>query len=124
RRVLFRSWHVAAEGRCFVLSCNQYTTKDMFPENIVEREEFADWPNELTRGGSCIAGPLGEFIEEPVFGEEKIIYADLDMDRITDAQYDFDVPAHYSRPDIFQLHVNEKKQKNVTWEEDINIEEK
>lgn len=116
--------HVAAEGRCFVLSCNQYTTKDMFPENIVEREVFADWPNELTRGGSCIAGPLGEFIEEPVFGEEKIIYADLDMNRITEAQYDFDVTGHYSRPDVFQLHVNEKKQKNVTWEEDIDIEEK
>src|SRR5699024_2100842 len=116
--------HVAAEGICFEESCNRYTTKDMYPGNIVEREEFADWPNELTRGGSCVAGQLGEFIEEPVFGEEKIIYADLDMDRITEDQYEFDVTGHYSSPDVFQLNVNEKKQKNVTWEEYINIEEK
>jgi len=105
--------HVAAEGRCFVLSCNQYTTKDMLPEGIICRDELAEWPNELTRGGSCIVDPLGEFVSEPVFGEEKIIYGDIDLDKIAEAQFDFDVTGHYSRPDVFQLKVNEKKQRNA-----------
>lgn len=109
--------HIAAEGRCFVLSCNQYTTKEMYPEDIVSREEFAHLPNELTRGGSCIVDPLGKFLAEPVFGEEKIIYADIDLDKIAESQFDFDVMGHYSRPDIFQLTVNKKKQTNVIWEE-------
>lgn len=108
--------HIAAEGRCFVLSCNQYSTKDMYPEEISSREEFENLPNELSRGGSCIVDPLGEFIVEPVLGEEKIIYADLDLTKIPEAQFDFDGVGHYSRPDIFQLVVNEKKQENVIWD--------
>lgn len=44
--------HIATEGRCFVLSCNQYSTKDMYPKEIVERPEFKSLPNELCRGGS------------------------------------------------------------------------
>lgn len=108
--------HIAAEGRCFVLSCNQYTTKDMFPDSIASRESFASQPDELTRGGSCIVDPLGNYIAEPVFGEETIIYGDIDLNRITEAQFDFDVVGHYARPDIFQLTVNEEKQESVIWD--------
>ncbi len=107
--------HIAVEGRCFVLSCNQYSTKDTYPEEISSRKEFRDLPQELTRGGSCIVDPLGEFIVEPVLGEEKILYADIDLNKIAEAQFDFDVVGHYSRPDIFQLNVNEREQKNTIW---------
>ncbi|MBF0753173.1 hypothetical protein E4T89_02740 [Jeotgalicoccus nanhaiensis] len=72
-------------------------------------------PDELTLGGSCIVNPLGEFIVEPVIGKEEILYADLDLARIPEAPFDFDGVGHYSRPDIFQLSVNEKKQTNVNW---------
>lgn len=61
---------------------------------------------------------MGEYIAEPVFGEEKIIYGDIDLGKIVEAQFDFDVVGHYSRPDIFQLVVNEKKQENVIWNKD------
>lgn len=107
--------HIAAEGRCFVLSCNQYSRKEDYPEHIKSREDFLDLPDELTRGGSCIVNPLGEFIVEPVIGKEEILYADIDLARIPEAQFDFDSAGHYSRPDIFQLTVNEKKQTNVNW---------
>ncbi|WP_019415570.1 carbon-nitrogen hydrolase family protein [Paenisporosarcina sp. TG20] len=107
--------HIANEGRCFVLSCNQYSTKDMYPTEITSREEFAHLPHEMSRGGSCIVNPLGEFLVEPVFGEEKILYADLNLDKIAESQFDFDGMGHYSRPDVFQLIVNEKKQENVIW---------
>ncbi|MDJ0333157.1 carbon-nitrogen hydrolase family protein [Planococcus sp. S3-L1] len=107
--------HVAAEGRCFVLSCNQYSTKSMYPEAISSRAEFQELPEEMSRGGSCIAGPLGELIVEPVYGEETILYAELDLDQIAESQFDFDVSGHYARPDVFQLSVNEKAQKNVVW---------
>lgn len=108
--------HIAIEGRCFVLSCNQYSRKEDYPEDIARREEFKFLPDELCRGGSCIINPLGEFIAEPVIGEEKIIYAELDMAQIPQGQYDFDVTGHYNRPDVFQLIVNEKKQKGTIFE--------
>lgn len=102
--------HIATEGRCFVLSCNQYSTKDMYPEDIASRPEFEQLPHEMTRGGSCAVNPLGEFIAEPVFGGEKIIYVDIDLDKIPEAQFDFDPVGHYARKDIFQLKVDETKQ--------------
>lgn len=107
--------HVALEGRCFVLSSNQYSNKDMYPAYISSREEFKDLPHELSRGGSCIVDPLGEFVVEPVFGKEKILYADIDLNKIAEAQFDFDVVGHYARPDVFQLTVNEQEQKNTIW---------
>ncbi|MEI3605215.1 carbon-nitrogen hydrolase family protein [Pseudogracilibacillus sp. SE30717A] len=109
--------HIAAEGRCFVLSCNQYSTKDMYLKEITSRNEFAGLPDELTRGGSCIVDPLGNFIVEPVFGKEEIIYADIDLNKIVAAKFDFDVVGHYARPDVFQLVVNEEEQKNTIWKQ-------
>lgn len=105
--------HIALEGRCFVLSCNQYSTKDMYPEDLLERAELQEMDHELTRGGSCIVDPLGEFVVAPVMGKEEILYAELNLDRITESQFDFDVVGHYARPDVFQLHVNEEKQEHT-----------
>ncbi|CAM5216610.1 Nitrilase OS=Ureibacillus acetophenoni OX=614649 GN=SAMN05877842_10697 PE=3 SV=1 [Ureibacillus acetophenoni] len=68
-------------------------------------------PFELTRGGSCIINPLGEFLVEPVFGKEEILYADLDLNDITRGHFDFDVVGHYNRRDIFKLIVNEERQR-------------
>lgn len=102
--------HIALEGRCFVLSCNQYSTKDMYEEDLLEKEEIRKMPHEITRGGSCIIGPLGIFIVEPVFGKEEILYATLNLDDITRAQFDFDAVGHYSRNDVFKLIVHEEKQ--------------
>ena len=59
--------------------------------------------------------PLVNLLLEPVLGEEKILYADIDLNKIAEAQFDFDVVGHYSRPDIFQLNVNEREQKNTIW---------
>ncbi|MBM7607381.1 nitrilase [Lysinibacillus composti] len=100
--------HIALEGRCFVLSCNQYSTKDMYEEEVLVTEEMKNMPFEITRGGSCIVNPLGEFLVEPVFGKEDILYATLDLDDITRGHFDFDVVGHYDRKDVFQLIVNEQ----------------
>ncbi|WP_368653359.1 carbon-nitrogen hydrolase family protein [Ornithinibacillus sp. 4-3] len=102
--------HIAIEGRCFVLSCNQYSTKEMYEVDLLETEEMQNMPDEITRGGSCIVNPLGEFVVEPVFGKEEIIYATLDLDDITRGHFDFDVVGHYNRKDVFQLTVNEEPQ--------------
>ena len=66
---------------CFVLSCNQYSTKEMYEEDLLETEDMQKALFELTRGGSCIINPLGELLVE-LFGKEEILYADLDLDDI------------------------------------------
>ena len=109
--------HIAIEGRCFVIGCNQYSSKSDYPEDIASRDEFKDLPEEMCRGGSCVVNPLGAFVVEPVIGKETIIYADLDLGQVAQGQFDFDAMGHYSRPDVFQLIVNTKKKTNVIWQD-------
>ncbi|MEW7291488.1 carbon-nitrogen hydrolase family protein [Aquimarina sp. 2304DJ70-9] len=95
--------HIALEGRCFVLGCNQYYTKSMYPQKyqpLVENE-FED----MCPGGSIIVSPSGKVIAGPLFGESGALIAELDLDEINHSKLDFDVIGHYARHDIFKLDV-------------------
>ena len=107
--------HIALEGRCFVLSANQYVTKAMYPNDLAGYHDLVDLPEEMSPGGSAVVGPLGDYIAKPVYGREEIILADLNVQDIALSQLDFDVTGHYSRPDVFQLYVNGSKAKSVNW---------
>ena len=105
--------HIALEGRCFVLACNQYVTKAMYPTDLGP-EAMTDLelaPDVVCRGGSAILSPLGDYLAGPLYGEEGILYADLDPDALAGARYDFDPIGHYSRPDIFTFAVDERPQR-------------
>ncbi len=94
--------HIACEGRCFVLSACQYLP--------VEVGTTATAEPPLIRGGSCIVSPFGELLAGPAYGAEQILTAELDLDDIIKGKFDLDVVGHYSRPDIFQLRVDERDQ--------------
>lgn len=99
--------HIACEGRCFVLGCNQFITKDMYPGDLEGLEELDEQPDIMCRGGSAIVSPFGEVLAGPLYDEEGILTADLDMAQIVQGKFDFDVAGHYARPDVFQLVINE-----------------
>ncbi len=107
--------HIALEGRCFVLACNQFVTKDMYPKDLACYDELADQPEVMCRGGSAIIGPMGDYAAGPVFGREEILVADLDLGLIAQSRYDFDVVGHYARPDVFHLTVDERKKDGVSF---------
>ena len=107
--------HIACEGRCFVLGCNQYITKDMYPADLETYQELAEQPEIMCRGGSIIVSPFGEILAGPLYDREGILYAELDMSEITKAKVDFDVVGHYARPDIFKLQVNSDPQLPVSY---------
>jgi nitrilase len=97
--------HIACEGRCFVLGCNQFVTKDMYPQNLPGIEELANQPDIMSRGGSVIVSPMGKILAGPLFDREGILYADLDRTEVIKGKMDFDVIGHYARPDIFHLTI-------------------
>ncbi len=105
--------HIACEGRCFVLSCNQFTRRRDYPLDF-ETACPDDPETVLSRGGSCIIGPLGDVLAGPDYEGETILVADLDLDEIARAQLDFDAVGHYARPDVFRLEVNERPPLAVT----------
>lgn len=92
--------HIAQEGRCFVISCNQFVCGKDYPEHIAKTEQI-DSEAILSAGGSCIVSPLGDYISEPIWDEEKIVYSDLDLNFTIRSSLDFDPTGHYNRPDIF-----------------------
>jgi nitrilase len=67
----------------------------------------------VSRGGSCIIGPLGEILVAPNFEGECILRASVDLKDLDRARFDFDPVGHYSRPDIFQLIVDETPRTNM-----------
>jgi nitrilase len=104
--------HIALEGRCFVLTACQFLRKKDFPDTV--RVSLGDSPDAvLMRGGSAIISPLGKVLAGPHFGGESILTAALDLNDIGRGKFDFDVAGHYSRPDVFQLIVNEAPMRAV-----------
>jgi nitrilase len=99
--------HIALEGRCFVLGCNQFVTKDMYPNDLEELEILENQPETMCRGGSVIISPSGHVLAGPLYDKEGILYANLDLSEVIQSKLDFDVVGHYARSDIFQLLVNE-----------------
>jgi nitrilase len=106
--------HIALEGRCFVLSACQVMRRKDFPTDYTLAEEV-DPETVMMRGGSCIISPLGQVLAGPLFNEEGILYADLDLADVARSRLDFDAVGHYARPDVFNLTVNERQQSPVTF---------
>ncbi len=103
--------HIAYEGRNFLVSACQYQ-----PPPVAGHCKDEDWPKDkpLIRGGSVIMSPMGEVLAGPLYDEEGLIFAGIDLDDIIKARYDMDPTGHYSRPDIFKLSVDEQERPPVS----------
>jgi nitrilase len=106
--------HIALEGRCFVLSACQFLQRSDFASGD-PTGRFPASQDVLIRGGSCIIGPLGEFLAGPVYGEACVLMATLNRADLARAKFDFDVVGHYARPDVFRLEVNERPMRPVVF---------
>ena len=100
--------HIALEGRCFVLSSNQFVTKSMYPSDLPGINELVNQPQIMSRGGSVIVDPLGEVLAGPIWDKEEILTAQIDLVRTTQSKLDFDPIGHYARPDIFDFKVKDQ----------------
>lgn len=106
--------HIALEGRCFVLSACQHLRRSQFPAEQMHNRLPEAPDTVLMRGGSVIIDPLGKVLAGPVYDEDALLTAELDLSLIPMSQMDFDVVGHYARPDVFSLQVNTAAQQAVT----------
>ena len=106
---------IAKEARSFVVSVSGLMTVDDFPPDTPYRDQIVkDAPKELTDGGSCLAGPDGEWILEPVAGKEGLFVETIDFNSVLEERQNLDVSGHYSRPDVTKLIVNRERQSVIS----------
>ena len=97
---------IALEGRCFVVSACQFMTTGDVKADWFKPVQGTAPETVLIGGGSCIISPMGKILAAPVFNQEAIVTAEIDLDEITRGKFDLDLSGHYSRPDVFNLSVN------------------
>ena len=96
--------HIALEGRCYVLACNQFMRRKDYPESF--KSLLKDDREIICSGGSLIFSPFGEILAGPLRDGAGILFADLELDEVVRSKLDFDVNGHYQRKDIFAFEVH------------------
>ncbi len=103
--------HIAREGCCWVVGCGNLMKGNDIPDDFPEKSTlYPDADEWVNPGDSVVIAPGGEIVAGPMNKEAGILYSELDLEKVAIAKRTFDVAGHYSRPDIFQLHVNTQAQ--------------
>lgn len=102
---------IAKESRSYVVSVSGLMKIEDFPKDTPHLKKILEnAPETLANGGSCIAGPDGEWILKPVLDKEGLFIETVDINRVFEERQNFDVAGHYSRPDVTQLIINRERQ--------------
>lgn len=73
-------------------------------ESAIDTTSESQQDEYVSRGGSCIVGPLGEYVREPVWEDsDELIIAKVDFEDCARGKLDFDAAGHYSRSDQFHF---------------------
>ncbi|MGD8803561.1 MAG: carbon-nitrogen hydrolase family protein [Gammaproteobacteria bacterium] len=109
--------HIAREGCCWVVGCGNIIKGSDIPDDLPEKEAlYPDQDEWINPGDSVVIAPGGEIVAGPMHKESGILYCDIDPEKAAIAKRAFDVVGHYSRPDIFQLHINTGAQSPVVFD--------
>ena len=110
---------IAKESRSYVISASGLMRKSDFPVHTPHLEKILEnCPEILTDGGSCIAGPDGEWVVEPVMNQETVVVTTIDHKKVREERQNFDPSGHYSRPDVTKLVLNRERQSTLWIKDD------
>jgi nitrilase len=99
--------HIAKEGRVYVIGCCMALRQSDIPDRFEYKAKFYDPDREwINVGDSAMVNPEGEFIAGPIQMKEKILYAEVDPQKMRGPKWMLDVAGHYARPDVFELIVH------------------
>lgn len=109
---------IARESRSYVISAACLMRASDFPTDTPHFHSIvSNAPEILANGGSCIAGPDGEWILKPIINKEGLFCETLDFSKVLEERQNFDPAGHYSRPDVTKLIVNRERQSTVSFEQ-------
>jgi nitrilase len=98
------SRHYAFEGRCFVLAAGALMRASALPPELEPHPERISDPDQwVLRGGSAVLGPDGQYLVEPIYGQPRVLLAELDFGRSREESMTLDVTGHYHRAELFDF---------------------
>jgi nitrilase len=119
------SRHYAFEGQCFVLAAGCMLSRGQVLEGFrslgLDRNDaavlLASIPGSadtlLMNGGSTVIAPDTSVLSAPLFDQEAIVTADVDLGQVAAGHLVMDTNGHYARPDVFRLEVDDRPQESV-----------
>jgi nitrilase len=111
--------HIAAEGRCWVLGSGSVLRGSDVPASFPGRDElFPDADEWINPGDSVVVAPGGTVVAGPLHGQQGLLFADIEPASAASARRTLDVTGHYSRPDVFQLHVDRSARDPISFRQD------
>jgi nitrilase len=115
---------IAKESRSYVASVSALMkAEDISPDLPQAELMIKNSTGFLADGGSCLAGPDGEWVIEPVVEKEELLTAEIDHQKIREERQNFDPAGHYSRPDVTRLVVNRSRQQLVEIQQEVPDED-
>ena len=106
---------IAREGRSYVASVANVVRACDMPPNTPYRDQIVhDEAEVFSNGGTCLCGPDGEWILEPMTDCEQLRVATIDHRRVLEERQNFDPAGHYSRPDVVRLVLDQKRQSTLS----------
>lgn len=113
--------YISREGRCWVVGCGNLLRGSDIPDDFPDKDSiYPDKDEWINPGDSIVIAPGGDIVAGPMCKEEGILYCDVDNKLAAEAKRSLDVAGHYSRSDIFKLHVNTKEQPPVDFDSQDN----
>jgi predicted amidohydrolase len=116
---LLMSRAFAAQGNCYVIAVGSLLRPDDVPEahrELVREREYGN-----SEGGSCVIAPGGNIIATAPPDEEAILTACVTLETVLEFKGVNDVGAHYSRPDVLQLHINRRPLERIVVSDAIAV---
>ena len=97
---------IALEGRMYVASVSGVLRSTDIPLSFPLKKYIAKGRDVINNGGSMIVAPDGTVLSGPVVGEETILYADVQVNKVIGSRLKLDPAGHYARPEILRLKRN------------------
>ena len=109
---------IARESRSYVVSVSGLMRKDDIDSSLPHSDLLISTADDvMANGGSCVAGPDGNWVLQPVTGSELLSVVEIDHARVLEERHSLDVAGHYSRPDVTRLIVNRKRQTTAEFDD-------